>query len=419
MRRLRTGWTGRIGSAGRVALAAGRAAASRVAGDREADRLVGERLAGELDQLKGMAMKVGQILSYMDVLPEGSAAALSRLQEGGEPLELETIDAVVRDALGRGVHEAFDAFDPVPVAAASIGQVHRARVDGRDVAVKVQYPGIREVLEGDLRTLGRIARVASLGASVDGQAWARELGARLREECDYTREARMQRAFRAAWSADPTVRIPDVVDSHSASTVLTTSWEEGASFAQTVDADPDARARAAVGLVRFAWGSLFGHGAIHADPHPGNSRFAATHVVFLDFGCVRTFTVEEVEGVRALTGAVLDGDRAAFGPAVLQSGTTTRPDRFDMDRHWAWMRELHRPFWDPSARPTRPWLARLAEETGPTNPNNRWIAWPPHWLWILRLQWGLSAVLTRLGADVDLATPFRDALDRPLTPLEA
>lgn len=411
MRSLPRGLVRRIGGVGRVALSAGRAATGRLTGDPDADQRFGEHMASELDQLKGLAMKIGQILSYMDVLPEASAAALSRLQEGHEPLDPDAVDAVVRQAFGAGVHELFEGFDPVPVASASIGQVHRARFEGREVAVKVQYPGIAEVLAADARHLRRLGRLASLGASVDGVAFVEELRLRIAEECDYLREARSQCEFHSAWEHDPEVRVPEVVDARTAGTVLTTTWADGESFAELCPSDAERRSWAGVVLVRFAYGSLFGQGVIQADPHPGNTRFAERQVVFLDYGCVRRYESAEIEHFRRYTRAIVDGDQAGFREAALSAGIIARPDRFDLDRHWRWMREFHRPFWQEGFRFDRPWMAEVMKDAGPTNPNGRWLSWPPGWLWILRLQWGLAGVLCALRAEGDFRTTFRDVLD--------
>src|SRR5690606_39262299 len=256
------------------------------------DVAFGEALAAELGQMKGMAMKVGQILSYMDVpLPDATQRALVRLQQGVTPIATATIRRVIQDDLGASVDALFERFDDVAIASASIGQVHRAATAGREVAVKVRYPGAQTTFDADVRQLHRLARIASLASGVDGAALVEELHARLREECDYAQEGRWQEAFRAAFAGDDSVRIPEVVAERSGDAVLTTAWADGAAFETFCrDASQARRDRAGLVLARFAWQSFFRHFALNADPHPGNYLFPADDaVVFLDFGCVRRF----------------------------------------------------------------------------------------------------------------------------------
>lgn len=284
-------WAGRAMATGRIAANAMRLAARRVSG-REAgaiDGLIGDRLASELDQMKGLAMKVGQILSYIDgALPEETHRALRKLQRGAEPVAFDTMRTVVEDAFGRPIDALFDDIDPTPVAAASIGQVHRARFSGRPVAVKIQYPNVRATFEADFGRLGPLAKLASLASAVDGTALAEELRERVIEECDYLREAMHQDAFAQAFADDPAVHVPEVIHARVAETVLTTAWEEGRDF-YSFAASATAREKndAGLTLARFAYRSFFAVHTLNADPHPGNYLFPDDgRVVFLDFGCV-------------------------------------------------------------------------------------------------------------------------------------
>jgi predicted unusual protein kinase regulating ubiquinone biosynthesis (AarF/ABC1/UbiB family) len=213
----------RLWATSRVATAAAHLAARRLLGARGAqDGLIGESLAHELDQMKGMAMKVGQILSYFEgILPPETHAALRRLQQGSRPIAFPVMLQVIEQAFGQQLQTLFDRFDRTPVASASIGQVYRAELRGAPVAVKVQYPGIRETMDGDFSRLGWIAKIASAATAVDGSALAAELRARVGEECDYEREATYGNAFAAAFSADPAVSIPRAIPDRTRPTVLT------------------------------------------------------------------------------------------------------------------------------------------------------------------------------------------------------
>jgi predicted unusual protein kinase regulating ubiquinone biosynthesis (AarF/ABC1/UbiB family) len=399
----------------RMVGAAAKAGVKRlVRSDGDDDRAFGEALVAELDQLKGMAMKVGQILSYMDgALPEQTQAALASLQRGVEPVEFEVVADVVERSLGAPLGQLFDRFDRAPIASASIGQVHRASFGGREVAVKVQYPGVRATFEADLKQLRRIAGIASLATRVDGQAIVDDLRDRLIEECDYRAEARWMARFAEAFADRSDVVIPEVIQERSSDVVLTSAWCEGRTLEQLVaEASAAERNRAGLTLATFAWRSLWVHSTINADPHPGNQLFRRDQVVMLDFGCVRSFRRSWLDAERRTLRAVLNGDRPGFRQAVIDSGLAPAPDRFDFDAHWAMISYQWEPYLAPSYRFTREYVLRGQKYSGPGNPNLRKLAIPPEWIWTTRLHWGLHAVLARLGAEGDFRSVLMDALDR-------
>lgn len=405
-----------------LALTAGRLAGRRLLGRAvdDQDLALGASLTGHLDEMKGLAMKVGQIVSYLDVpLPEEVQDQLAQLQTGQAGMSIDVVRPIVESALEGPLESRFERFDPVPVAAASIGQVHRARVAGRDVAVKVQYPTVAGSFEADLGSLRRVASLASVASAVDGRAIVDELAARLEEECDYAREARMQQAFGRAFAHEPSVVVPGVVTSHCAGPVLTTDWIEGAGFA-TLCAAGDARrnAAAATTLVRFTYRSLLSMGTIQADPHPGNFVFLRDgRVAFLDFGCVRALRADFVDGLRALTRAVLYDDRARFREAVHALGLVGDERRFDYDHFFSVMSHLHRPFLTTRFTFTRAYVREGHALNGPSSPNARSLAIPPEYVWVARLQWGLWSILARLGATGSFAPLLEEVLAvRPSAP---
>jgi predicted unusual protein kinase regulating ubiquinone biosynthesis (AarF/ABC1/UbiB family) len=383
----------------------------------EADGDIGEALAAELDHMKGMAMKVGQILSYFDgVLPDETHAALRVLQQGITAMPYERVVKVVRDALGAGPETLFETFEARPVAPASIGQVHRAIHDGEKVAVKVQYPGIAEALSADLARVRSLSRLASLGTAVDGPAIAEELAERFRAECDYLAEARWQETFRQAFRDDPGVRIPAVVPDRTAGTVLTTAWAEGRDFyAFASSASQEERSAAGAVLLRFAHRSFFTLATVNADPHPGNYLFPEDGaVVFLDFGCVRRFDPEFVDRERRLARVILDGRRGDFRDAVLTTGMVADPRRFDFDLHWRMMRHHYAPYLTDDYAFSLEHIRQGMEFSRPSNPNLRRLAIPPEWIWLQRLQWGLHAVLARLGVRGSFRGLLGEILNTPV-----
>ncbi len=416
---------GRLWSTGKVASSAARLAARRVVGlsgeaGTAVDARLGEALARELDSMKGMAMKVGQILSYFDgVLPDSTLGALRGLQHGATAVAWDALREVLEQGLGGRVEELFEQFDTEPVAAASVGQVYRAVHRGRAVAVKVQYPGIAATLQGDFQRIGALAGLASLLSAVDGQAIVEELRARVVEECDYLAEAGSQTFFASAFEGDPLVRIPPVIDERTCRTVLTTEWCDGADFYALLEASAARRNEVALTLTRFAYHSLWQLGRLNADPHPGNYLFdlePGGPISFLDFGCVRAFDADYLEAQRRLTRIVLEGDEPAFPQALRAAGLVGRDRGYDYDYHWALLRHelspyLSQPYRSQPYRFTPEFLKKSFEFARATQPNARKMAVPPQWIWQQRLQTGLHAILIRLRAEGDFATPFRQALE--------
>ncbi|BBY83457.1 ABC transporter ATP-binding protein [Mycolicibacterium pulveris] len=254
-----------------------------------------EQVFGVLGELKGGAMKFGQAMSvYEAAIPDQYAApyrdALTRLQAGAPPISTARIHRVLAEQLGTRWPERFAEFDDEPVAAASIGQVHRAVWhDGRPVAVKVQYPGADVALMADLRQLGRFSRlIAPLFPGLAVRPMIDELSARMAEELDYRREADTQRAFASAFADDPQFLVPKVVA--SSPKVLVTEWVSGQPMSELIKTgDQDIKNDAARLLFEFSAASMALLGALHADPHPGNYQLDADgRLVVIDFGAVAT-----------------------------------------------------------------------------------------------------------------------------------
>ena len=380
LKKITTSWTGRTLASGKVALSLGKGLAAQ-AGAPLDGTAIGEQLGDQLDGMKGLAMKVGQMVSYLEgTLPPATQRALRRLQQGADPLAFEAIEPILVDAFGMPLAEAFDAFEPDPIAAASIGQVHAAHLDGHKLAVKVQYPGVRDTLAHDLKTFRRAGRLATLGTSVDIVDMAEELAARLEEECDYPREAAVQQRMGELWRDDPSIVVPKVVPERTAPMVLTQHFHEGMGFYDFAEtASQEAKNRVGAHLFHFAFRNIFHHGLLHGDPHPGNLILPddqGRQVVQLDYGCVRFFEPAFVETWKALAHVTLDQRRDQLVEATMATGFVPDPDRYDWDAHWEVMNYLYEPFLSPHFRYTQDYVARSFELIGLQSPNWRKTAMP-------------------------------------------
>ncbi len=255
-------------------------------------------VAAVLGEMKGALLKLGQMASYLDeTMPAPMREALASLQQDAPPMSAELAASVVRDELGGLPNEIFERWDPIPIAAASIGQVHRAMTrDGRAVAVKVQYPGVDDAIRADLDNTDVLFRMIGLAfPGLDAKAVVDELRARLTEELDYTIEAANQRLFAAWYAEHPFIHIPAVLDELSTARVLTTELATGARFDEVLAWSQAERDLAAETIFRFVFRSIYRIAAFNGDPHPGNYLFSpGGRVTFLDFGLVKRYSPAEV-----------------------------------------------------------------------------------------------------------------------------
>jgi len=276
-----------------------------------------EDVAAALGELKGALMKLGQMASYLDDgLSQPVREALAQLQQDAPPMAPELTARIVREELGDAPERVFAEWDPVPMAAASIGQVHRAVTrGGLAVAVKVQYPGIGDAIRADLVNTDLLFRVLGLlFPGFEREPLVDELRARLVEELDYSIEAGNQRLFADWYEGHPFIHVPRVVDELSTSAVLTTELASGARFAEAETWSQDQRNAAAEAIFRFVFRSIYRLHAFNGDPHPGNYLFRPDgRVTFVDFGLAKRYTPEEVELFQSLIEAlVLDRDLPRF-----------------------------------------------------------------------------------------------------------
>ncbi len=279
-----------------------------------------EDVAATLGTMKGVLMKLGQMASYVnDGLSPAARRTLSRLQDSVPPMSPELAAQVVTEELGLPPERAFATWDPEPIAAASIGQVHRAIThDGRAVAVKVQYPGIAETIEADLGNVALLRRMLKITVpSQDVDALLAELRERVTEELDYRKEARNQQLFADYYRGHPTIVVPEIIGELSTRRVVTSELAEGARFAELAGWSQAERDLAAETIYRFVFRSLYEAHAFNGDPHPGNYLFhGGGRVTFLDFGLVKYFTDDEMRTAGRDGQAPVPGQR----PRGVQAG---------------------------------------------------------------------------------------------------
>ncbi|MFF8266214.1 ABC1 kinase family protein [Streptomyces sp. NPDC016562] len=389
---------------------------------RELQQRTAEQLFRTLGELKGGAMKFGQALSVFEsALPEEVAgpyrAALTKLQEAAPPLPAATVHQVLAERLGADWRDLFEEFEDKPAAAASIGQVHRAVWhDGRQVAVKVQYPGAGEALLSDLKQLGRFAGL--LGPLIPGmeiKPLIKELRDRVSEELDYELEAEAQRTHADAFVDDPDVCVPDVV--HQGDQVLVTEWLEGTPLSEVIaDGTQEERDRAGQLLAGFLFSGPARTGLLHADPHPGNFRLITgadgrMRLGVLDFGTVDRLPGGWPKPIGRSLRMTLDDDAEGVYGHLRAEGFVKESVDLDPEAVLDYLRPMLEPAEAEEFTFTRPWLrgqaARIADPRSPAHQLGRQINLPPSYLLIHRVTLSTIGVMCQLGATVRL----RDELD--------
>src|SRR3954466_11938928 len=300
-----------------------------------------ERMVDALGQLKGAAMKIGQLASFIDTefLPpeyrELYQEKLADLRTSAPPMPWKKVRDVLEEEWDEAPEELFEDFSHDAAAAASIGQVHRAVMpDGRVVAVKVQYPGVAKALRADMQNAGMIMRLAkALAPGLDAKAVAEELKVRVLEELDYEYEAQNQRTFARAYRGHPFIYVPEVVTSLSRSRVLVSGWGEGRGFNGVRALPQEERNRFGEIGFRFCFGSIYHLQHFNADAHPGNYLLMDDgKVAFLDYGMTKQLDKEQIELEIAAVEAVLDDDPQRVRDGLAEMGYIKRPERIDAEK---------------------------------------------------------------------------------------
>jgi predicted unusual protein kinase regulating ubiquinone biosynthesis (AarF/ABC1/UbiB family) len=395
---------GRALRVGGAALRTGRGALlSRLRHD-DIDEATLEKLALSLGELKGVAMKLGQILSYLDTpLPEEARRVLAVLQRHSQPIGFDTISAILRDDFQARAPTLVDALDRTPVATASIGQVYRARLDGEDVAVKVLHPGIQDAIRTDFKAASAgkwIAKLLMPGGEID--AVIDEAREAFLAECDYEAERRWQERFGLLYLGHPSIVIPKVYPAWCSKRVLTTAWQTGMGLdAFALRAEPVARERAGSALYEFYVGSVYRHGLFNADPHPGNLLFQDDgRLTVLDHGCVREFEPGMRKSLARLSRAVRADDAAQMRAMLVALGGAS-PD----DKVFPATRSLLRGFFGPVLLSgPHPVDAKFSGDLGAILADKRIVLrmrLPGRLLFLFRIRFGLHSELAKLGAVAD------------------
>jgi predicted unusual protein kinase regulating ubiquinone biosynthesis (AarF/ABC1/UbiB family) len=370
-----------------------------------------EQLFAVLGQLKGGAMKFGQALSVFEAaVPDELAApyrdALTKLQAAAPPLEARSVHRVLAEQLGAGWVKRFQEFDDVPAAAASIGQVHRAVWhDGREVAVKVQYPGADEALLSDLKQLQRFSRLfQALVPGAEIKPLLAELRERMVEELDYRTEASHQRAFAKAFDGDERVLVPKVVA--SAPMVVISEWVTGTPLASIIrDGEQETRDHAGTLLSEFHFSSPARTGLLHADPHPGNFMLLPDgRLCVIDFGAAAQLPNGLPRTLGLMTRLSLE-HRSEELLELLRVEHFVRPDsEVEPDDVVAYLGPFVEPLRTERFKFTRKWLQQQAERIGDLRGQDfrtgRSLNLPPQYLLIHRVTMGATGILCQLGAEV-------------------
>jgi predicted unusual protein kinase regulating ubiquinone biosynthesis (AarF/ABC1/UbiB family) len=369
-----------------------------------------EQVAERLGNMKGALMKVGQMASYLDDgLPEPVRQALAQLQAGAPPMSGELAAEVIERELGAPPERLFVEWDPEPIAAASIGQVHRAVVvdpetgQERAVAVKVQYPGVGDAIEADLANTDLLGALLRQGfGGLDPADMVAEIRERITEELDYEREAANQQRFVDFYRGHPFIRIPAVLPTLSTSRVLTCELVVGSPWQEVLGWDQHQRDLAGETLFRFVFRSLYRMRAFNGDPHPGNYLFHGDgQVTFLDFGLVRYFSAEELRVFESMVeSAAVHHDAAAFRRIVEDAGLLRRGAPVPTDEAGAYFSQFYEAVaYDRETTWTPEYASSIVRHTfDRSSPIAQYATIPRAFVFIQRINLGLYALLGDLRA---------------------
>ena len=367
-------------------------------------------VADELGQMKGALMKLGQMASYLDEgLPEPMRIALAQLRTDAPPMSQELAASVIETELGRPPEQVFVDWDPDPIAAASIGQVHRAIAldpdtgDQVPVAVKVQYPGVDEAITADLKNAGMLGTLLKQGfGGLEPDDMVAEIKERLVEELDYLLEARNQQIFADYYRDHPYIHVPDVFPGLSTGRVITSELVNGHTWNELLAWDQHERDLAGETIFRFVFRSLYRMQAFNGDPHPGNYLFHGSgRVTFLDFGLVKHFTDEETRTFAAMVkAAAVDHDATEFRSIVERAGMLRPGAPVDTDAVGEYFSQFYEPVRvDRQMTWSGEYASGIVRHTfDRTSPISQYATVPKAFVFIQRINLGLYALLGELGS---------------------
>jgi predicted unusual protein kinase regulating ubiquinone biosynthesis (AarF/ABC1/UbiB family) len=393
-----------------------------------------KQIVAVLGTMKGAAMKLGQVMSFLDVglvaeeHREEFQRELAKLRDAAPTVSFKQMRRVIEDDLEEPISEVFASFDEEPVAAASIGQVYRATLqDGREVAVKVQYPGVASAVRADLQNLDMLMRVLKrMTPGLDVKAIAEEIKERIVEELDYELEAQNQRSLARIFAGHPFIVVPEVVSALSRERVLVSEFVRGVGFEELKGRSQAERDRIGEIVFRFFLGCLYRHRQFSGDPHPGNFLLLADgRVAFLDFGLFKRMEAEPVELELACQRAVAEGDAASLHRLLAASGFLPEPERVNAEHLLAFIEDAI--WWYTTADETvqlSPEIAThvMIESSDPRSSHFREMRHQdmrPEHLFGRRMEMLTLAVLSQLRAQANWHRIAREWMygDEPITDL--
>jgi predicted unusual protein kinase regulating ubiquinone biosynthesis (AarF/ABC1/UbiB family) len=398
------------------------------------DELSARRYAVLLGRSRGVLMKVGQIFAMCDTDNWGGGGfepyfqALSQVQREVPAMNAALVDAMLHTELGDGIR-CIAQWDSMPIATASIGQVHRAVLtDGRPIAVKIQYPGVAGAIEDDLSNaelLSTFLRLIASGTSArtDVGAIALAAAARIRDEVDYRREATTLKTFGELYRDHPFIRIPEVIDDACGARVLTMTYLDGIDWSEAQHADQELKNTWAEAIVRFVYGNRWLAGLLHADPHPSNYRFFPDGTVgFLDFGCVERLTDAERYDWYRMIRAAVEGRKADLRTVMAEMGFLDTDPELSGDELYDWWARLlgdiiveSQPVTYTLQNPTRV-ISNLFDFREPRHPVNR-VSFSAAGVFTARIQLSLASICAALGATLPIRaiSDDMDGVGEPVT----
>jgi predicted unusual protein kinase regulating ubiquinone biosynthesis (AarF/ABC1/UbiB family) len=367
-----------------------------------------EEVRARLGNMRGVFMKLAQMASYVDErVPPAAREAFAQLQSDAPPMEWKLAQQVFESSMGRRIKECFSTIDEEPIAAASIGQVHRATtLQGATVAVKIQYPEAAAAMTADLRNTALLSRLLkSLFPSMETDKMAQELKDRFLEELDYRHEASIQHRFASYYDLHPTILVPKVFDHLTSDRVLTTEYVEGRSFEEIAGSSQSERDLFGETLFRFVFRSLYQMNLFNGDPHPGNYLFLENgRVAFLDFGFSRSFSPDELSIFESLVQSmVVTHDIHHFRCQAERAGLLLNAEAISDEA----VAEYFRVFYeivekDRTLRISPEYCSTLISQSFSTRHEiASMINVPPSFVVIQRINMGLYAILATLGSEVN------------------
>jgi predicted unusual protein kinase regulating ubiquinone biosynthesis (AarF/ABC1/UbiB family) len=393
-----------------------------------------KQIVAALGTMKGAAMKLGQVMSFLDVglVPEEHREEfqreLAKLRDAAPTVEFKQMRRVIEEDLEEKIADVFADFDEEPIAAASIGQVYRATLtDGREVAVKVQYPGVAAAVRADMQNLDMIMRLLRrMTPALDVKGLAMEIRERIAEELDYELEAQNQRSLARIFRGHPFIAIPEVVTSLSRERVLVSEFVQGEGFERLKERPQAERDRIGEIVFRFYLGCLYRHREFSGDPHPGNFMLLADgRVAFLDFGLFKRLDEGPAQLELACQRAVVEGDADTLHTLLAQSGFLPEPERVDPDHLLAFIEDAI--WWYTTADevvPLKPEIATevMIESSDPRSRHFREMrhqTMQPEHLFGRRTEMLTLAVLSQLRASANWHRIAREWMygDAPVTEL--